>query len=193
MSPSDPSGTDFGYQGRSKLRLRSVVQLPLMTLTSLIWHLHPCSCPPLAWELHLSPCPGPYLACTCSDLLSFTSLVTSELCWNYRFLWGLLDEKDPIMGPTLPFLFRCSGIVPLFRGSYLNLLYCLASTSPSFLEGRCPSLFASWQGVFQVLEIGEYNPQLNRRNKCSHGMSEQKIKSFWSSPAATTAGWPSRM
>lgn len=86
-----------------------------MTLTSLIWHLHPCSCPPLAWELHLSPCPGPYLACTCSDLLGFISLVTSELCWNYRFLCGRLDEQDPIMGPTLPFLFRCSGTVLLSK------------------------------------------------------------------------------
>lgn len=75
---------------------KDIVQLPLITLTSLIWDLHPCSCHPLAWELHLSPCPGLYSAsavCACSDLPACTSWVPSELCWIYKFLWGLLDEK----------------------------------------------------------------------------------------------------
>lgn len=126
------------------------------TLTSLIWDLHPCSCHPLAWELHLRPYPGPYLAytvyvlvLTCLALLlgwhqsCVGSTGFSDACWM---------KQDPIMGPTLPFLFRCSGTVPLFQGSCLKLPCCLASTSPSFQ--RCPFLLASWQEVFQALEIG---------------------------------------
>lgn len=74
---------------------------------------------------------------TDSGLAILTSWVTSELCWDYGFLWCLLDcwlNQDTVMGPTLLFPFGCSGTVPLVQGCCLNLPRCLASTSPSFPE-----------------------------------------------------------